>query len=78
MCLIQSRLIRHSTTSLSNHFFFPATDQPLCGNQIREENEECDCGFPDDCEKLKDFCCEPASEEDRNVGCRLKPSSQCR
>ncbi|XP_074614387.1 uncharacterized protein LOC141874129 [Acropora palmata] len=40
-----------------------------CGNGIREEGEECDCGTPEIC-KAKDHCCEPHN-------CVLKKSSQC-
>ncbi|XP_067036374.1 zinc metalloproteinase-disintegrin-like NaMP [Acropora muricata] len=40
-----------------------------CGNGIREEGEECDCGTPEIC-KAKDHCCEPHN-------CVLKESSQC-
>ncbi|XP_065651532.1 zinc metalloproteinase-disintegrin-like ohanin [Hydra vulgaris] len=42
----------------------------VCGNGIREEGEECDCGTVEMCERNGDFCCEP-----RN--CVLKASAQC-
>ncbi|XP_022804380.1 zinc metalloproteinase-disintegrin-like kaouthiagin-like [Stylophora pistillata] len=40
-----------------------------CGNGIREEGEECDCGTPEMC-KASDPCCEPKN-------CVLKEESQC-
>lgn len=41
----------------------------FCGNGIREEGEECDCGAPEIC-LSKDPCCEPHH-------CILKKDSQC-
>ncbi|XP_076978331.1 disintegrin and metalloproteinase domain-containing protein 30 [Tamandua tetradactyla] len=38
-----------------------------CGNQIVEDNEECDCGSVVDCEM--DRCCQP--------DCKLKPGANC-
>jgi len=40
-----------------------------CGNGIREEGEECDCGTPEIC-MAKDPCCEPHN-------CVLKKDAQC-
>lgn len=48
----------------------------ICGNQIVEEGEECDCGFPETtCQKV-DSCCKPPSllfAQD-GVGCKFNPS----
>ncbi|EPQ15676.1 Disintegrin and metalloproteinase domain-containing protein 30 [Myotis brandtii] len=38
-----------------------------CGNKIVEDNEECDCGSKEDCEK--DHCCEP--------DCKFKQGATC-
>lgn len=48
--------------------------QPICGNGLVEEGEQCDCGYRNDC---KDECCYNADEE---VGkkCKLKPDKICR
>jgi hypothetical protein len=39
----------------------------ICGNGVKEGNEQCDCGTPADC---KDPCCEPAT-------CQFKPNAKC-
>ncbi|KAJ2846713.1 hypothetical protein IWW36_004213 [Coemansia brasiliensis] len=40
----------------------------MCGNGIKEEGEECDCGTSEECKN--DPCCDAAT-------CRLKPGAQC-
>ncbi|KAM9762487.1 disintegrin and metalloproteinase domain-containing protein 10 isoform 2-T2 [Menidia menidia] len=50
---------------------FVASDQPICGNQIVEEGEECDIGHND-----TDLCCYSASSS-VEVQCRLKPGKVC-
>uniref|UniRef100_A0A6Q2YM59 ADAM10 endopeptidase n=1 Tax=Esox lucius TaxID=8010 RepID=A0A6Q2YM59_ESOLU len=50
---------------------FVVSDQPICGNQIVEEGEECDVGHND-----TDLCCHSANE-DPGTQCRLKPGKQC-
>ena len=52
-----------------------APNFPICGNQLIDDGEECDCGFLEDCLKNNDFCCNPA---DTRNECRLKPQAQCR
>ncbi|XP_047442219.1 disintegrin and metalloproteinase domain-containing protein 10 [Mugil cephalus] len=50
---------------------FVVSDQPICGNQIVEEGEECDVGHND-----TDLCCYSAKEP-VGVQCRLKPGKVC-
>ncbi|KAJ7993144.1 hypothetical protein DPEC_G00269380 [Dallia pectoralis] len=50
---------------------FVVSDQPICGNQIVEEGEECDVGHND-----TDPCCYSANE-DLGTQCRMKPDKQC-
>ncbi|CAK6955449.1 disintegrin and metalloproteinase domain-containing protein 10 isoform X1 [Scomber scombrus] len=50
---------------------FVVSDQPICGNQIVEEGEECDVGHND-----TDPCCYSA-EKPIGVQCRLKPGKVC-
>uniref|UniRef100_A0ACB8F9Z7 Uncharacterized protein n=1 Tax=Sphaerodactylus townsendi TaxID=933632 RepID=A0ACB8F9Z7_9SAUR len=41
--------------------------EPVCGNQIVDKDEECDCGTPKECTSP---CCDAAT-------CKLKPGSEC-
>ncbi|XP_032416432.1 disintegrin and metalloproteinase domain-containing protein 10 isoform X1 [Xiphophorus hellerii] len=52
---------------------FVESGQPICGNGLVEEGEQCDCGYRNDC---KDECCYNADEE---VGkkCKLKSGKIC-
>uniref|UniRef100_UPI00358EFA1F disintegrin and metalloproteinase domain-containing protein 10 isoform X2 n=1 Tax=Myxine glutinosa TaxID=7769 RepID=UPI00358EFA1F len=52
---------------------FVESGQPICGNGIVEESEQCDCGYIDQC---RDKCCHhaDASEELR---CRLQLNARC-
>ena len=51
-----------------------ATDAAICGNQVVEDGEQCDCGFEDDCKESK--CCYSASDGENK--CKRKPEKQCR
>ncbi|POG62407.1 hypothetical protein GLOIN_2v1485446 [Rhizophagus irregularis DAOM 181602=DAOM 197198] len=42
--------------------------QSMCGNGLKEDNEECDCGTSDDC--ANDPCCDGAT-------CKLKSNAVC-
>ncbi|KAK2907836.1 hypothetical protein Q8A73_008909 [Channa argus] len=50
---------------------FVASDQPICGNKIVEEDEECDVGHND-----TDLCCY-STKEPVGIQCRLKPDKVC-
>ncbi|XP_071605734.1 disintegrin and metalloproteinase domain-containing protein 9-like isoform X1 [Heliangelus exortis] len=41
--------------------------EPVCGNNVVDNNEECDCGKPQEC---TNHCCDAAT-------CKLTPGSQC-
>ncbi|XP_049528870.1 disintegrin and metalloproteinase domain-containing protein 10 homolog [Dermacentor silvarum] len=49
---------------------------PFCGNSIREEDEECDCGY--DWRDCQEPCCYPREHGllDRK-GCTLRPDAKC-
>ncbi|XP_017297657.1 disintegrin and metalloproteinase domain-containing protein 10 isoform X2 [Kryptolebias marmoratus] len=52
---------------------FVESGQPICGNGLVEGEEQCDCGYSDQC---KDECCYNANEaEDKK--CKLKPGKKC-
>ncbi|XP_065302942.1 disintegrin and metalloproteinase domain-containing protein 10-like [Dermacentor albipictus] len=48
---------------------------PICGNNIVEGTEECDCGM-DEIE-CTDNCCHPRHGEDSPLGCLLKETAAC-
>uniref|UniRef100_A0A672QI11 Disintegrin and metalloproteinase domain-containing protein 10-like n=1 Tax=Sinocyclocheilus grahami TaxID=75366 RepID=A0A672QI11_SINGR len=53
-------------------FVLSVSEQPICGNRIVEEGEECDVGHNE-----SDPCCY-SSKEPAGIECRLKPDKQCR
>ncbi|KAL3074853.1 hypothetical protein niasHS_014298 [Heterodera schachtii] len=56
------------------------TDQlkSFCGNQIREDGEECDCGFTkQDCHENQDQCCAPRENNDERTMCRRLAGKKC-
>nr|CAB3219987.1 disintegrin and metalloproteinase domain-containing protein 10-like [Phallusia mammillata] len=56
---------------------FVPSNQPVCGNNIIDQDEDCDCGYTDTCVALGDTCCNPADYEDRTMRCKLKAAAQC-
>uniref|UniRef100_A0A8C1TQR3 Disintegrin and metalloproteinase domain-containing protein 10 n=1 Tax=Cyprinus carpio TaxID=7962 RepID=A0A8C1TQR3_CYPCA len=52
---------------------FVESGQPICGNGLVEANEQCDCGYGDQC---KDKCCYDADQPDE-VKCKLKRGFLC-
>lgn len=52
---------------------FVESGQPICGNGLVEEGEQCDCGYSDEC---KDPCCYNANE-DADKRCKLQPGKIC-
>ncbi|XP_054468570.1 disintegrin and metalloproteinase domain-containing protein 10 [Anoplopoma fimbria] len=52
---------------------FVESGQPICGNGLVEDGEECDCGYSDQC---KDPCCFNANEAEGKK-CKLQPGKSC-
>ncbi|KAL3065454.1 hypothetical protein OYC64_015596 [Pagothenia borchgrevinki] len=52
---------------------FVESGQPICGNGLVEEGEECDCGYSDQC---GDPCCYNANEGEGKK-CKLQPGKIC-
>uniref|UniRef100_A0A8C3AW96 Disintegrin and metalloproteinase domain-containing protein 10 n=1 Tax=Cyclopterus lumpus TaxID=8103 RepID=A0A8C3AW96_CYCLU len=52
---------------------FVESGQPICGNGLVEDGEECDCGYSDQC---KDPCCFNANEGEGQK-CKLQPGKIC-
>jgi len=43
-----------------SYLFFQTELKSFCGNQIKEDDEQCDCGFTAlDCQEMGDRCCTP-------------------
>jgi len=63
---------------------FKDSEEAFCGNRIVEDDEECDCGFQQDCHEHGDTCCYPrVSSKDEDSGdnekaCRRKEHTSCR
>ena len=58
---------------------FVSSDAPICGNQIVDGGEEeCDCGFKEDCDALGDKCCYPADHEEKSKRCKRKTDPRTR
>lgn len=56
------------------YFYLIGSTQAFCGNGIKEENEECDCGYDIDC---KDICCYGKGSQ-FGKECTLRENKQCR
>ena len=56
------------------HFYCTASKTAFCGNGIKEEGEECDCGYAADCEEK---CCY-GKDSGSEIECTLKPNCTCR
>ncbi|KAK8780684.1 hypothetical protein V5799_017968 [Amblyomma americanum] len=61
---------------LPREMCFQRHSGPICGNQIVEGTEECDCGENE--AECTDKCCYPRRSFDTKHGCRLKSFAKCR
>uniref|UniRef100_A0A1L8D5V8 Snake venom metalloproteinase n=1 Tax=Bothrops atrox TaxID=8725 RepID=A0A1L8D5V8_BOTAT len=64
----QTYLIKHRPQCILNEpLRTDVVSRPVCGNELLEVGEECDCGPPANCQNQ---CCDAAT-------CKLTPGSQC-
>ncbi|XP_054926401.1 disintegrin and metalloproteinase domain-containing protein 10-like [Dermacentor andersoni] len=54
---------------------FLSHQESFCGNNVREENEDCDCGYHE--KNCRDLCCYARKNSQRAAGCTLRPNAQC-
>ena len=55
-------------TCLKDSIDLKTVQSSICGNGVKEGNEECDCGSPEEC--ASNPCCQPGT-------CKLKEGKQC-
>lgn len=55
---------------------FTIIQEKRCGNRMKEEGEQCDCGYEAEC-RLRDTCCNPAEIAGIGTGCTLKSGKMC-
>uniref|UniRef100_H0VH53 Disintegrin and metalloproteinase domain-containing protein 5-like n=1 Tax=Cavia porcellus TaxID=10141 RepID=H0VH53_CAVPO len=60
--------LRNTSYDMPIYKQFPPRRRRICGNSIREEGEECDCGTLRNCTHKK--CCDP-------MQCRMKKGAKC-
>ncbi|XP_015918757.1 uncharacterized protein [Parasteatoda tepidariorum] len=79
--------VREMEKKLSDQKCFEKFEYSTCGNAIREDGEECDCGPKRFCEEI-DKCCEPPtpifqskigkhSNNTNSTQCMLRPEAEC-
>ena len=60
----------------SHVIFFSANTNAICGNRIKEEGEECDCGWESEC---TEGCCNPQTDTPgTETPCTRKSTAVCR
>ena len=59
------------------HLFIVAPRAAICGNEVVEAGEECDCGWDDEC---RDACCFPQTSSGpvHHRPCTRTPGAICR
>ncbi|XP_064470931.1 disintegrin and metalloproteinase domain-containing protein 10-like [Ornithodoros turicata] len=67
------QVVLHAKYGKDNCFL--ESEGAYCGNNIREGEEECDCGYSDD--DCTDSCCYPYKNNEGKAGCKLRPHAAC-
>lgn len=77
-CSTQSMAQVISAKAQGEHGCFIAATSAICGNGVVEENEECDCGWEDECDEE---CCHPQQSSSSDnlliTPCTRKPGAEC-
>ncbi|KAH7945529.1 hypothetical protein HPB49_011957 [Dermacentor silvarum] len=60
---------------LPREICFQRPSGPVCGNQIVEGDEQCDCGLNE--AECTDKCCYARHAENKSLACRLRPFARC-
>ncbi|CAN7984026.1 unnamed protein product, partial [Ixodes hexagonus] len=72
---ISSVLVPFFSGETNRENCFQKNSGPICGNEIREGDEECDCGL--DASECRDKCCYPRRNTANRKGCTLKDYAIC-
>ncbi|XP_064467391.1 disintegrin and metalloproteinase domain-containing protein 10-like isoform X2 [Ornithodoros turicata] len=72
-----SRVLRHMYYGRSRRpLCFKKSQGPICGNNVQEEGEDCDCGYDET--ECKDRCCFPReSKQNNSRGCTFRSKAKC-
>ncbi|XP_067056132.1 disintegrin and metalloproteinase domain-containing protein 10-like [Acropora muricata] len=62
--------------SVKGSLCFTGRSGSYCGNRIVEEGEECDCGKPEECDRV-DKCCVARNDVLLIPGCTVREGKQC-
>ena len=67
----------HEIYTGSKRNCFLDTEAAFCGNMVTEDDEQCDCGYEDDC--TEEVCCNAKdAPTEQGQQCRLREGADCR
>ncbi|XP_053204825.1 disintegrin and metalloproteinase domain-containing protein 10-like [Panonychus citri] len=76
LCSLKSINAVLNTKARSSKGCFQEPQESICGNEVVEPGEECDCGWAEDC---TESCCFPmqSNPPKNEIPCRLRPNVIC-